>query len=63
MPLFDFFCDRCGTRFEELVASASSPVSCATCGEEARKLPSAFAVGAHRGGSTATRAAAPAAPS
>ena len=60
MPLFDYLCDRCGTRFEELVGSASAEVRCAKCGEEARKLPSAFAV-SHGRESSSSRAAAPAA--
>jgi len=58
MPLFDFACDRCGSRFEELVSSASSEVFCETCGEPARKLPSAFAVSRGRG-SAASRAPMP----
>jgi len=44
MPLFDYICDRCGNRFEELVSTASAEVRCKTCREPARKLPSAFAV-------------------
>ena len=56
MPLFDFVCDGCGHRFEKLIATASSEVRCETCGEAARKLPSAFAVARGRGGPSRTNA-------
>jgi putative FmdB family regulatory protein len=38
MPLFDLKCERCGTSFEELVASEQLPV-CPECGAgEVRRL-------------------------
>lgn len=47
MPLFDYECRACGSRFEELVSSHAARVSCPKCGAgEVAKLPSAFAVGA-----------------
>jgi putative FmdB family regulatory protein len=37
MPIYDFECEKCGTRFEELVAVGQTPV-CPSCGaEDARR--------------------------
>lgn len=45
MPIYDFVCD-CGTRFEALVPSFSSPSpSCGACGEPARRRPPAPSLG------------------
>jgi putative FmdB family regulatory protein len=33
MPLYEFVCDRCGERFEELVEAGTETVGCAVCGE------------------------------
>lgn len=53
MPLFEFACNDCGTRFEEIVARDAS-VSCPKCGGSGvRKLFSAFAVG--RAGASSSR--------
>ena len=42
MPIYEFQCEGCGARFEELVATAAGPVSCPECGSEAtRRLMSA----------------------
>ena len=41
MPIYEFECEECGARFEELVAAASS-AACPSCGSErARRLYSA----------------------
>jgi putative FmdB family regulatory protein len=38
MPIYDFECERCGARFEELVAVGET-VACPSCGaESARRL-------------------------
>lgn len=39
MPIYEFECDGCGERFEELVAASAADVSCSRCGEtRARRL-------------------------
>jgi putative FmdB family regulatory protein len=58
MPLFEFVCESCGHRFEEIVSSSSTPHCPACDSAELRRLISGFAVG----GSTRRAAAAPAAP-
>jgi len=32
MPIYDFECDACGERFEELVASETAMLACPSCG-------------------------------
>jgi putative FmdB family regulatory protein len=32
MPIYEFECEKCGARFEELVAAGVSDVACAECG-------------------------------
>jgi putative FmdB family regulatory protein len=45
MPLFEFLCQSCGERFEELLTGSSAAVECRACGSpEVRKQISAFAV-------------------
>ena len=34
MPLYEFRCDRCGERFEELVAAGTDSAPCQNCGAE-----------------------------
>ncbi len=34
MPIYEFECEECGARFEELVAAGADPVACAECGSE-----------------------------
>lgn len=34
MPIYEFECEQCGERFEELVAADAAPVACAKCGSE-----------------------------
>ena len=46
MPLFEYRCQNCGTKFEALVFSsqADKPVECENCGsEDTEKLLSTFA--------------------
>jgi putative FmdB family regulatory protein len=61
MPLFEFICDDCGTRFEELVSSERA-VGCPKCGgADVRKQFSTFGLGRAAASSSSTaRAAAPA---
>lgn len=54
MPMYEFQCERCGTRFEELVRSATriEDVRCPACGTaEVERQVSAAAVG---GGSSSS---------
>ena len=32
MPIYEFECEECGARFEELVAAAAEPPACPSCG-------------------------------
>jgi putative FmdB family regulatory protein len=32
MPIYEFECEECGARFEELVASGATEIPCAECG-------------------------------
>jgi putative FmdB family regulatory protein len=32
MPIYEFECEKCGARFEELVAAGIEAVACAECG-------------------------------
>lgn len=32
MPIYEFECEECGARFEELVAAGDSAVACPECG-------------------------------
>jgi len=45
MPLYEFYCDRCGKKIEELCRSGVTAIQCVSCGGEARKLISAFRKG------------------
>ena len=54
MPIYEYACNGCGSRFEKLVRRFAEPVSCPSCASEAvDKQLSVFAVGA----SSATSAA------
>lgn len=53
MPMFDFLCDTCGHRFEELTRSSDTgkELRCPSCGEQgATKQLSGFAIGGGGGG-------------
>ena len=44
MPIYEFECQRCGERFEELTASGATAPACPSCGaNETRRLFSAVA--------------------
>jgi putative FmdB family regulatory protein len=46
MPLFEYKCRDCGTAFEKIVATATTPVVCKQCeSPRVEKLLSVFAVG------------------
>ena len=46
MPLFEFKCEDCGTRFEKIVPSSTTEVICRQCSSpKVEKLLSVFAVG------------------
>ena len=34
MPIYEFECDECGVRFEELVAAGADALACPECGSE-----------------------------
>ncbi len=44
MPIYEFQCEQCGARFEELVASGTGSIACAACGstETRRVVPSSI---------------------
>ncbi len=37
MPIYEFECEKCGARFEELVAAGASGVACVECGSESTR--------------------------
>ena len=42
MPIYEFECEQCGERFEELVAADATAIPCPDCGaERTRRLSSA----------------------
>jgi putative FmdB family regulatory protein len=46
MPLYEYACSACRSRFERLVRRLGDAVACPACGSaEAEKQPSVFAVG------------------
>ncbi len=55
MPLYEFACQKCGQRFERLVAAGrEKDVVCAECGSaDVRKMVSCFGIG---GGSSRLKA-------
>ncbi len=39
MPIYEFVCDSCGERFEDLVAAGTEAITCEVCGKgEARRV-------------------------
>lgn len=43
MPVYEFECERCGERFEELTPSDTRSISCPSCGSaRTRRLLSSF---------------------
>jgi putative FmdB family regulatory protein len=52
MPIFEYQCRECGTKFEKIVSSSATSVVCRSCeSPQVEKLLSIFAVS---GGSTST---------
>ncbi len=44
MPIYEFECEGCGERFEELVAAGAEALPCPSCGSDrTRRLLSGFA--------------------
>lgn len=44
MPIYEFECEKCGARFEELVGAGAPAVACEACGSpRTRRLYSSFA--------------------
>jgi putative FmdB family regulatory protein len=44
MPIYEFECESCGRRFEELVAAGAESAACPACGSSrSRRLMSGFA--------------------
>lgn len=42
MPIYEFECDACGLRFEELTGASAEVWRCPECGREARRVLSAI---------------------
>ncbi len=38
MPIYEFLCDECETRYEQIVLSRDAEVRCPRCGSERRTL-------------------------
>jgi putative FmdB family regulatory protein len=50
MPIFEYSCNDCGTRFEKLVRNNSEEIACPSCGEKHLKQElSVFAAHANSG--------------
>ena len=64
MPLYEYLCRTCDTRFEARreMAAASDPMPCPDGHDDTRRLLSAFAVGGKAKAGPAPAAAAPRAP-
>ncbi len=54
MPLFEFYCERCEKKYEELCSSEQNTLQCPDCGKEAKKVFSLFRTGGPAGGGTAS---------
>ncbi len=64
MPIYEYVCNRCGQRFEQLVWSSTpvEEIACPSCGEsDARRVMSTFGVGRSAGAGAGTGALCPAA--
>ena len=60
MPIYEYACSGCGSRFEKLVRRFAEEVSCPSCASGAvDKQLSVFAVGASSASAAAAAAAAP----
>ncbi len=45
MPIFEYTCEKCNNKFDQLVLRADSEVKCPVCRNPVKKLYSSFAVG------------------
>lgn len=57
MPIYEYVCEKCQTKFEKLVRSMNSnePIKCPKCGgSRTQRQFSSFAVGAGESGSTSS---------
>lgn len=62
MPIFEYSCEDCGTKFEKLVRRSTDSVECPSCGQNHLKTElSTFA--AHANGSTKSESSMPSCPS
>ncbi len=45
MPIYEYWCNKCGKEFEQMrpMSQSSEPAACPTCGTPSEKLPSVFA--------------------
>ncbi|RPI28285.1 MAG: zinc ribbon domain-containing protein [Acidobacteria bacterium] len=56
MPIFEYRCDKCQTKFEKIVFNRSEEIVCPKCGnKDVQKLLSSFAVSAPSAGGSAPR--------
>lgn len=46
MPLFEYFCHTCHSKFEKLLSEPTEDAACPDCGKEAKRIVSMFASGA-----------------
>jgi putative FmdB family regulatory protein len=60
MPIFEYLCDDCGTKFEKLVRRADDHVLCPSCGES--HLTTQFSTFAARANGAAKEASMPSCP-
>ena len=60
MPLYEYRCERCEEKFEELRSlSNTEPVLCPSCGAPAEKLFSSFSMGGGGRGAACSAGSAP----
>jgi putative FmdB family regulatory protein len=45
MPIYEYWCTKCGKEFEQMrpMSQSGEPGTCPTCGSKAEKMPSVFA--------------------
>lgn len=61
MPIYEYVCQACSTRYESIVLSSETKVKCPQCGSE-RKTLQLSVFSAPRGGNSSTSKSAEAAP-